>query len=146
MSILFNREKNLKFELSPICKDEFGFLCHISLHTELITINYNNVSINDRYISYKNLDYIKKNIIKFNNMDSFQEESEVIFDIYPIDMFMMLDVFKSNNSTLWVELKLPTSIFTNGSVAGYFITFSFWVDLDVFCEFILSFIDECDMM
>ncbi|WP_304334707.1 hypothetical protein [Conchiformibius steedae] len=143
MAILNNRENNLLFELSPIAKNEFGFLCQILLKTELITIDYGNSSENDRYISYKNLNHIINSLSKLNCIDNFIEEEEIIFDIYPIDMFMMFDVFKSNNNTLWVELKMPTGVFTNGKISGYFIAFNFWVNLENFKIFIQEFIHEC---
>ena len=53
----------------------------------------------------KNLDYIKREYENLNNIEKFLEETEIIFDIYPVDMFMTLDVYKSNSDTLWVEIK-----------------------------------------
>ncbi|RKM09028.1 hypothetical protein, partial [Moraxella catarrhalis] len=81
-----------------------------------------------------------------NNIEKFLEETEIIFDIYPVDMFMTLDVYKSNSDTLWVEIKMPTGIFTNGEEIGYFIAFNFWVELDDFKSFILNFIQECEIL
>ncbi|AKG19467.1 hypothetical protein M2R47_08765 [Moraxella sp. Tifton1] len=146
MAILKNRENNLEFILKPIKKDNFGFLCDVCLSTSIIKIDYKHTSINDKYISHKNLDYIKREYENLNNIEKFLEETEIIFDIYPIDMFMTLDVYKSNSDTLWVEIKMPTGIFTNGEEIGYFIAFNFWVELDDFKSFILNFIQECEIL
>ena len=144
MAKLTNNENNLCFELTPILKDDFGFLCQIHLSTELINITYDHASNHDKYISHNNLAYLKDNITNLERLDDFAEESELIFDIYPIDMFMMLDVYKSNNTILWIELKMPTGIFSNGQVKGYFIAFNFWTALHTFKHFIHDFIQECE--
>lgn len=118
-------------------------MCDISLKTDILNIDYQAASINDRCISHENLRYIKK-AINLDNISIFPEKTEIIFDIYPIDMFMMMDVFKYDNETLWIELKMPVGIFTNGKTTGYFIAFNFWSSLFDFRVLVNDFIKECE--
>lgn len=144
MAIIFNRERNLSIEITPILMDEFGFLCKLCVNSELIKNENNDSPLRSSYVSHENLKYFIKNIENLNNIETFKEETDVVFDFYPIDMFIMMDVFKSTNDFLWIESKIPAQMLNNMNIDGYFVGFNFWVHIQDFLNFTAYFVAECN--
>lgn len=118
MSKLSNDKDNILIELIPIMSDDFGILCNLRVETELLNLDYKNVSDNDRYMAHENISYLKKEIKNLNNLAKFNED-DLILAIYPIDMFFTMDVFKIDDTFLSINFRLPVGVYTNSKVAGY---------------------------
>ena len=143
MSKIINVKINVLIELSPILSDDFGILCNLKVESELLNLDYKNVSENDRYMTHENIRYFKKEIKNLNNLAKFNED-DLILAIYPIDMFFTMDVFKIDDAFLSVSLRLPVGVYTNSKVAGYNIGLDFHVSLESLASFCRDFISECN--
>ena len=62
MSKISNDNNNVLIELSPILSDDFGILCNLKVESELLNLDYKNVSENDRYMTHENIRYFKKKL------------------------------------------------------------------------------------
>ena len=141
MSKISNDNNNVLIELSPILSDDFGILCNLKVESELLNLDYKNVSENDRYMTHENIRYFKKEIKNLNNLAKFNED-DLILAIYPIDMFFTMDVFKIDDAFLSVSLRLPVGVYTNSKVAGYNIGLDFHVSLESLASFCRHFLSE----
>lgn len=143
MSNIKNDQDNLLIKLSPISCDDFGVLCLLQIETDLIVLDFKDVSETDRYMSHNNMSYLKKEIVKLNNVNDFNED-ELLISIYPIDMFFTMDIFKKNNEYLFVSFRVPVGIYTNSKIAGYNFGLDFTVKLNSLIDFFEGFILEYD--
>lgn len=142
MCKLINENKNIFMELTPLSRNDFGIMCDLKLKTEVLCLDFEKVSETNRYMSYENINHIKTELIKFENLDDFPEE-ELITSIYPIDMFFTMDVFKTNDNLLFINSRFPIGVYTNSKTTGYDFGLDFSVKKNDFKLFLKKFIDSC---
>lgn len=143
MSNLVNYDKNICIDLAPVSYNEFGVMCNFKIKTELLYLDFKNVKEVNRYMSYENINYLKKHITKLNNLDQFEEEDELVFSIYPIDMFFTMDIFKANDYLLFIKLRVPVGVYTNSQITGYDFGLDFFVRASAFKLFLEDFLNDC---
>ncbi|WP_169393322.1 MULTISPECIES: hypothetical protein [Psychrobacter] len=143
MSNLVNCNKNIAIELAPVSYNELGVMCNFKVKTELLCLDFKNVNEVDRYISYENITYLKRQITKLDNLAQFAEEDEIVFSIYPIDMFFTMDIFKSNDDLLFINLRVPVGVYTNSQITGYDLGLDFSVRASAFKLFLEDFLNDC---
>ena len=143
MSNLVNHDKNISIELAPVSYNEFGVMCNLEVKTELLCLDFKNVNEVNRYMSYENITYLEKQLTKINNLDQFEEEDELVFSIYPIDMFFAMDIFKSNDYLLFIKLRVPVGVYTNCQITGYDFGLDFSVRASAFKLFLENFLNDC---
>ncbi|MBF0657856.1 hypothetical protein IPZ60_03790 [Psychrobacter sp. NG25] len=143
MSSLVNYDKNISIQLAPVSYNEFGVMCSLEVKAELICLDFKNVNEVNRYMSYENITYLKKQLTKLDNLDQFEDEDELVFSIYPIDMFFTMDIFKSNDYLLFIKLRVPVGVYTNGKITGYDFGLDFSVRASAFKLFLEDFLNEC---
>lgn len=143
MSNLVNYDKNICIDLVPVSYNEFGVMCNFKIKTELLYLDFKNVKEVNRYMSYENINYLKKQITKLNNLDQFEEENELVFSIYPIDMFFTMDIFKANDYLLFIKLRVPVGVYTNSQITGYDFGLDFFVRASAFKLFLEDFLNDC---
>lgn len=143
MSNLVNYDKNICIDLVPVSYNEFGVMCNFKIKTELLYLDFKNVKEVNRYMSYENINYLKKHITKLNNLDQFEEEDELVFSIYPIDMFFTMDIFKANDYLLFIKLRVPVGVYTNSQITGYDFGLDFFVRASAFKLFLEDFLNDC---
>jgi hypothetical protein len=143
MSSLVNYDENIAIELAPVFYNEFGVMCNFEVKTELLYLDFKNVNEVNRYMSYENITYLKRQITKLNNLAQFKEEDELVFSIYPIDMFFTMDIFKANHYLLFIKLRVPVGVYTNCKITGYEIGLDFSVRTSAFKLFLEDFLNDC---
>ena len=143
MSNLVNYDKNICIDRVPVSYNEFGVMCNFKIKTELLYLDFKNVKEVNRYMSYENINYLKKQITKLNNLDQFEEENELVFSIYPIDMFFTMDIFKANDYLLFIKLRVPVGVYTNSQITGYDFGLDFFVRASAFKLFLEDFLNDC---
>lgn len=142
MAILENKAKTTFISLqiyeskTNFISNETEYLCNFTIKTTLFTLSANKHE--SCYISQSQINYIKKYFDNFN-YDSFNDEEE-FFSFYPITMFVVIDFFKHNKSSVYVNLKSPIEIF---DLQGeYKIGLDFEMSLLNFIDFFQQLIEE----
>ena len=145
MCKLVNSNKNIFIDITPISCNDFGFMFNLNLKTDILYLDFKKVTETNRYMSYENINHIKKHLVKIENIENFSEE-ELIASIYPIDMFFTMDIFKSNKYFLFLKLRFPIGVYTNSKTTGYDFGLDFSVEKDDFILFLRDLIDSCEKL
>ena len=145
MCKLVNSNKNIFIDITPISCNDFGFMFNLNLKTDILYLDFEKVTETNRYMSYENINHIKKHLVKIENIENFSEE-ELIASIYPIDMFFTMDIFKSNKYFLFLKLRFPIGVYTNSKTTGYDFGLDFSVEKDDFILFLRNIIDSCEKL
>ena len=106
-------------------------------------MDFKNVNEVDRYMSYKNITYIKTQLTKISTLDQFEEEDELVFSICPIDMFFTMDIFRANGYLLFIKLRVPVGVYTNSQITGYDFGLDFSITASAFKLFLEEVLDDC---
>ncbi len=142
MASLFNMKENVLVELNPKFKDEFGVCCDFSVTTEMISFDYKDVANCEKYFSHQNILYLEKYLDIFTNVENYEEE-EILFSMYPIDMFFAMDITKESDEMLSIELRIPMGVYTSARITGYAISIYLYdVELKVFYSFLKEFLAQ----
>ncbi len=143
MAHLKNIENDLNLSLSPAKVNKKLIKCSCSIITSQLSLDFEETR--DKNISLENIEYLRKFVSVAEKIEDYEDEKE-IFSFYPIDLFIKLDIYKSNNNILWINLSVPIGVYSNSKESGYELGFNFSVTLKSLVTFFNNFLLEFESL